>query len=273
MQHGDEKLLRFHFDRWRLTADGEAFHTRSAVLQPVSYRGVPAMLKIVREEEERQGIALLKRWNGNGAVRVLELDGDGVLMERACGSGSLAEMARRGQDDEASMIICSVVAMLHSLPKTAMSELIALPNRFESLRRNAATYGGVIETAASVADGLLAAPEDTVVLHGDIHHGNILDAGPRGWLAIDPKGLVGERGFDFANIFCNPDSFVACSPDRLARQATVVAKAAALDRDRLLRWIAAWSALSAVWHIEDGSNAKTAITVAKNAVSMLGRNL
>jgi hypothetical protein len=42
-------------------------------------------------------------------------------------------------------------------------------------------------------------------LHGDIHHDNILDFGRRGWLAIDPKRLFGERGFDYANLFCNPD--------------------------------------------------------------------
>jgi streptomycin 6-kinase len=69
-----------------------------------------------------------------------------------------------------------------------------------------------------------------VVLHGDIHHGNILDAGQRGWLAIDPKGLIAERGFDFANMFCNPDLKTAVAPRRLARQASVVAEAADLDR-------------------------------------------
>jgi streptomycin 6-kinase len=43
--------------------------------------------------------------------------------------------------------------------------------------------------------------------------------GPRGWLAIDPKGLCGERGFDFVNIFCNPDFALATAPGRLVRQA------------------------------------------------------
>lgn len=43
------------------------------------------------------------------------------------------------------------------------------------------------------------------VLHGDLHHGNVLDFGPLGWLAIDPKGLHGESGFDYANILSNPD--------------------------------------------------------------------
>jgi streptomycin 6-kinase len=46
---------------------------------------------------------------------------------------------------------------------------------------------------AATARELLAKPSEVVVLHGDIHRGNVLDFGPRGWLASDPKGLVGER--------------------------------------------------------------------------------
>jgi aminoglycoside/hydroxyurea antibiotic resistance kinase len=54
------------------------------------------------------------------------------------------------------------------------------------------------------------------VLHGDLHHGNVLDFGLRGWLAIDPKGLLGERGFDFANIFTNPISPIRGAASRVA---------------------------------------------------------
>jgi streptomycin 6-kinase len=52
---------------------------------------------------------------------------------------------------------------------------------------------------------LLATPHRIGVLHGDLHHASVLDFGARGWLAIDPKSLTGERGFEFANIFINPD--------------------------------------------------------------------
>jgi streptomycin 6-kinase len=55
---------------------------------------------------------------------------------------------------------------------------------------------------------LLANLSEVVVLHGDIHRCNVLDFGHRGWLASDPKGLVGERYCDLANLFCNPD--LAC---------------------------------------------------------------
>jgi streptomycin 6-kinase len=65
-------------------------------------------------------------------------------------------------------------------------------------------HGGILRIAAETAADLLATQRDVVVLHGDMHHENILKFSSRGWLAIDPKGLVGERGFDYANIFCKP---------------------------------------------------------------------
>ena len=72
------------------------------------------------------------------------------------------------------------------------------------------------------------------MLHGDLHHDNVLDFGERGWLAIDPKRLLGERGFDFANIFTNPDLAdptrpVATEPGRFGRRLEVIAEAAAKE--------------------------------------------
>ncbi len=95
-------------------------------------------------------------------------------------------------------------------------------------------HGGILAEAAATARELLAESREIDVLHGDLHHGNILDIGPRGWLAIDPKRLLGDRGFEFANIFCNPDLETATELKRLSRQASVVAEAAVLDRTRLL---------------------------------------
>jgi streptomycin 6-kinase len=256
--------------RWGLTQDGEPITTRSSTLLPVRRDGVPAMLKIAREAEERRGGALLGWWGGVGAVRVLAKEGDALLIERALGGASLVGMARSGRDDEASRVICAAAADLHAprnrpFPPT----LVPLPSWFRELEPAAAQHGGVLRRAAATARELLAAPRDVVVLHGDLHHGNVLNAGPRGWLAIDPKGLLGERGFDFANIFCNPDLGVATAPGRLARQADVVSRAAGLERGRLLKWVLAYAGLSAAWTLGDGDDARLALTVAEAAASEL----
>jgi streptomycin 6-kinase len=90
-------------------------------------------------------------------------------------------------------------------------------------------------------------------------------------LAIDPKGLVGERGFDHANIFCNPDDRIATMPGRLSRQIGVVAKAADLESKRLLSWVLAWAGLSAAFSLEDQVAADTALKVAELAAAELNR--
>ncbi len=108
-----------------------------------------------------------------------------------------------------------------------------------------------------------------MVLHGDIHHNNVLDFGPRGWLAIDPWGYVGERAYDYANIFKNPDiSFM--SKAHLGRRLSSVAMKARLDRDRLLRWVYAHAGLSAAWAIEDDTDPSTALALLDVAGAEIG---
>ncbi|CNC61796.1 aminoglycoside phosphotransferase family protein [Yersinia intermedia] len=263
--------LHHYFERWQLAADGAAFHTPSSWLQPVLYRNRPAMLKIAMTKDECLGAQLMVWWGGDGAARVLEQEEDAILLERISGLRSLLEMARGGQDDEASRIICHVVARLHAQDRPQRPELPTLSSQFRSLKITAKTQGGIFADAAFIAEKLLTEPQEITVLHGDIHHANILDAGPRGWLAIDPKGLIGERGFDFANIFCNPNFVVATSPGRLIRQVDIIAETAALDRCRLLAWIVAWAGLSAAWHIESEANPDTALAVANIALNALHR--
>jgi streptomycin 6-kinase len=142
----------------------------------------------------------------------------------------------------------------------------------------AATHGGILRHAAETARALLDTRQEVGVLHGDLHHGNVLDFGPRGWLAIDPKRLLGERGFDFANVLRNPDAHVALAADRLAlapgrfaRQASVVAEAAQLDRTRLLQWTLAFTGLSAAWIMGDSDDPALDLAVAEIAAAELAK--
>jgi streptomycin 6-kinase len=262
-------MLTEYLVRWGLVPDGDPIVTRGSYLLPVRRAGAPAVLKVAMSEEERRGAAVMVWWGGVGAVRVLEHEGNAILMERARGGGSLAEMARGGHDDQASRIICTTAAQLHPRRDRAPPPLVPLARWFAALEPAGALHGGILSSAAAMARELLREPQDEVVLHGDLHHGNILDGGSRGWLAIDPKGLVGERGFDFANVLCNPDRDVATRPGRLARQAMVVARAAGLERGRLLQWGLAYAGLSAAWSLEDGDDPGVALAVARLAAAEL----
>jgi streptomycin 6-kinase len=266
-----------YLSRWRLESDGEPILTRSSRLLPVRMGGMPAMLKIAIEPDEKFGGLLMAWWDGQGAARVFEHEGDALLMERAMGSGtgagmgSLLEMALSGRDDEASRIICHAVARLHAPRDRPLPDLVPLAHWFRELAPAAEKQGGMLQVCAATAHELLASPQDIVVLHGDIHHGNILDFGPRGWLAIDPKRLTGERGFDYANLFCNPELATVAAPGRLVRQLDVVVEAAGLERRRLLQWIMAYAGLSAAWFLGDGDRvaAEADLAVARLAAAEL----
>ncbi len=260
-----------YLTRWRLTPEGAPIRTRSSRLLAVRWRGRPAMLKIAIEAEEQFGGILMQWWNGEGAACVYRHEGPATLMERAEGPRSLVAMARGGEDDAATRILCTAIARLHA-PRGAPPEgLVRLPDWFASLRRLAPSRGGWFAEALAVAEGLLAEERDIVPLHGDIHHGNVLDFGPRGWLAIDPKRVIGERGFDYANLFCNPDLATAADPACFAARIEIVSAMSGLARERLLRWVIAWTGLSAAWFVEDGEPCDIDEAVFGHAVRALNR--
>lgn len=266
--------LDLWMSRWGLTPDGDPFETRfHSRLAPVRQDGAAAMLKIAGHEEERRGGALMAWWAGDRAARVLAREGDALLMERLDGSGDLTAMVRSGRDDEATAILCDVAAGLHA-PRRAQppTELVPLERWHRALWPAAEAHGGTFARAAEAARRLLAEPREVVVLHGDFHHGNVLDGGPRGWLAIDPKGLVGERGFEFANLFRNPDAATALAPGRMRRQLAIVAERARLEPRRLLDWILAYAGLGAAWSLGSGhdEDVRTGLAIAEVAAGELG---
>ncbi|WP_017892688.1 aminoglycoside phosphotransferase family protein [Serratia sp. S4] len=262
-----------YMQRWQLQPDGQAFETHSSLLIPVRYQGDAAMLKIAREQEEKFGGLLMCWWQGDGAARVLAWHDDGILLERAQGRLSLAQMVRDGEDRQATAILCQVVARLHAPRAEPLPELIPLDQWFNSLWPAAQAHGGMLRLSASVAAELLTSPREQTVLHGDIHHDNVLDFAERGWLAIDPKRLYGERAFDYANIFCNPNYGIATDPEIFLCRVEQVCRLAGLDRQRLLRWILAWAGLSAAWFMEDGEAADIDFRVAEQAARALGLSL
>jgi len=268
------------FDRylalWNLLPEGMPIVTPRARLLPVRSRHGAAMLKVATDPDETYGGLLLQWWDGRGAARLFAMDGNTLLLERAQGHRSLAALARDGRDDEATHIICDVIAELHEPRGQPPRDLVPLAVWFRELEPAAASHGGLLARSAQSARFLLANPQNVGVLHGDVHHENILDFGERGWLAIDPKRVYGERGYDYAILFSNPDLSdpwppVATLPDRFARRLQIVVERSGIDRRRLLHWIIAWSGLSAAWFIGDGTDPDIDLRIAELALAELGQ--
>ena len=141
----------------------------------------------------------------------------------------------------------------------APPDLQPLRTRFASLFKKAkadrdAGEPSLYVEAADIADRLLDTPHAVAPLHGDLHHDNILH-GARGWLAIDPKGVLGDPGFDAANMFYNPleRDDLCLDPERIAHMAEIFAKTLGQTPAAILDHGIAWGCLSAAWHHEDGN--------------------
>lgn len=233
---------------WGAAPTGEVWSTPTSVLAAGVLAGRPVVAKLPLVEEERRGGRLMAWWSEHGGLPVLGLDGDVLLMARADGGRDLAAWASGGRDAEATAAVVGVASTLHAVP--APPGLIALSTWFRALT-GAPQADPLLARCAVLARGLLDAtpPREVVALHGDLHHGNVLDTGD-GWAAIDPKGLLGHRAFDFANLLLNPDEATAL--DRLDDRLTDVATLAGLPEPVLRDWTAAWCGLSLAW--SDGTD-------------------
>ena len=240
--------MRRRLAAWGVTPSGPGLRTPSSELMPGTFQGRPVMLKIALVEEEARGAALLQWWGGRGAARVLVRDDRATLMERATGTGELAALAASGQDATATDILVRATLALHDHPAPTSRDGVRLVSLHDWFRDLLATGSddSLLQRAAELADRLLCGTttQDIVVLHGDIHHGNVLDFGDR-WAVIDPKGLIGHRAFDFANILCNPTEAVALAT--LADRIGTISRQANLAPAVLVEWTIAWCGLSLLW--------------------------
>lgn len=271
--HGAEAAL---LQRWHLTPDGDPVTTASSMLLPaLTDHGTPVMVKLSHSEEEARGGLLMAAWGGVGAARVLATMDTALLLERATGHADLSAMVTAGADDAATRILCRAAARLHARSGDVLAvnpppPLIGLERWFRELFVQA-DESVLNRRGAELARALLDSPQEEVVLHGDLHHGNVLDFGGRGWLAIDPKGLHGERAFEYCNLLCNPSHERALAPGRLERQFAVVTDAAGLEPVRFAQWLVAWCALSSTWfRIDEGpALAASAAEIGERALELL----
>lgn len=252
-------------DEWKILSADFMTETFSSVIWKVTQAdGTVAVVKDVKQfddmEDELRGAHLLAWRRGNGLVRLLGWHGNAMLLEYA-GERHLSEGLDEATDMAATEIAAQVMQSLHSasdLP--APAELQPLSERFAALfakaeRDRAAELSSPYVEAAGVAQRLLDDARDIRPLHGDLHHDNIL-FGARGWLAIDPKGVLGDPGFDAANLFYNPleRDDLCLAPDRIARMANVFSHSMRQDPRRLLDHAFAYGCLSAAWHCDDGNS-------------------
>jgi streptomycin 6-kinase len=179
------------------------------------------------DEADHEGDALAL-WNGDGAVRLLRRDGArrALLIERARPGTDIAALP----EDEANAAAVSVARRLWR-PARRGEPFRSIAER---VPRDLASAGS--HPLVSVARSLFASMSfaETTLLHGDYHHYNVLRSGD-GYVAIDPKPLVGEPEFDVAPFLWNPIGEQPPTIEQTERRINAFA-AAGLDRRRMRKW-------------------------------------
>ncbi len=239
-----------------------SFHWVAAVSRD---DGTPAVLKLTppASEHQQSEAAALTAWAGRGAVRLLGYDPErgALLLQRAQPCRMLRDFVP-ARDPVATTVLAGVMRELHSVPPPAQG-VPPLRNVRTSFERHLRARAGeaplprrLVEHALSLFDDLLGEDGPHVLLHGDLHHDNVLgdDTTPGGWLAIDPHGWVGPRGFDVGAMLYNPDPY-QCSDELLGlvpQRIDQLADELAMPHDRVVAWGLVMAVLSQVWSVEDG---------------------
>ncbi len=206
--------------------------------------GTPAIVKGLKPikdiADELRGADYLVWRNGRGAVRLLGRENNLMLLEYA-GERMLSHIVAEHGDYRATEIAAELMAKLYAASEEPLpSALLPIRDRFAALfqrardDQNAGCQTDYVH-AAIIADQMMSNASELRGLHGDLHHENIMFSS-RGWLVIDPVGLVGEVGFGAANMFYDPaDRDDLClDPRRIAQMADAFSRALDVDPRRLL---------------------------------------
>lgn len=231
------------------------------------------ILKIgVPHRELKSEIAALKLFNGNGACQLLESDEERgmFLLERLSPGTMLSELE---DDDERTHIAVDVMQRMESTSLLAKSEqqavrlqnFIQLSDWFNELKNVRPHFEGgtgpfpkeIFERVESFLPELFA-DKDVKLIHGDFHHFNILKSEERGWLVIDPKGVIGPVGYEVGPLMINPwDSLSDGIRPALSliegfrvqteRRIGILSERLGWEREKIIQWAMAHAVLSAWW--------------------------
>lgn len=212
----------------------------------------------------------LKLFNGDGACQLLECDEERglVLLERLKPGIMLSELE---DDDECTHIAADVMQKIwREAPEN--SKFIQLSNWFDGLKKIRPHFNGgtgpiekeLLERVESFLPELFA-DQDIKLMHGDFHHYNILRS-ERGWLVIDPKGVIGPAGYEIGPFMLNPRNSLSDGNSfqiKTERRVSILSERLGWERRKILNWATAHAVLSAWWSVEDNMDSGYSMQCAK----------
>ncbi|MFE5024374.1 aminoglycoside phosphotransferase family protein [Streptomyces sp. NPDC056656] len=241
-------------ERWDLRVDGPAMHGMAALVLPVVRGdGTPAAVKFQSLDEETEGEPVaLRVWDGDGAVRLLDHDdATGTMLLERLDSGRMLDSVENSR--KAVLVIAELLARLTSAPAPegmrrladiAADMLAQVPSALAAVA-DPADRALLADCAAAVRE--VAGEAGDRLLHWDLHFENVLAAEREPWLAIDPKPLAGDPGFDLKPAIDN-----RFDADEVVWRFDAMSGVLGLDRERARAWTLGRVLQDSLWEIEDG---------------------
>ena len=246
----------------------------------------------VPNREMKSEMAALRLFNGEGACRLLEYDDERywMLLERLNPGAMLSTLE---DDEEATRIAAEVMKKIwrtpplesdsslsdvHQQADGLQSQFIQLSDWFNGLKQLRPMFNGgtgpfnekLVERVENSVKDFFVENHMPVLMHGDFHHFNILSS-ERGWLVIDPKGVIGPAGYEVGPFMINPWSDFSDGSKirlRVKRRIDILHEHLGFERERILEWSLAHAVLSAWWGIEDNTGWESALQFAELLASL-----
>ncbi|MCP3821117.1 aminoglycoside phosphotransferase family protein [Streptomyces sp. A3M-1-3] len=272
-------------ERWSLRPTGPSMYGAASLVLPVERAdGTAAALKMQLLDEESEGEPVaLRVWGGDGAVQLLEHDAETgtMLLEwlggtsQAEGSGGeLRHLSSVDDDRQAVQILAELLARLTAVPAPpglrrlgdiAAAMLDDVPQALDALE-DADERRLLADCAAAVRE-VAGEPGDRL-LHWDLHFDNVLAGVREPWLAIDPKPLAGDPGFDLMPALWN--RFDASA---VRWRFDLMTEVLGLDRERARAWTLGRVLQNSLWALEDGVDGEQELSEEQAEVArvLLGR--
>ena len=242
---------------WRVTIE-RTLATDTSVIVHGRRADQAVVLKVVKQpgDEWRCG-EVAAQFSGRGVVQVYDYAEGAALFERLDPGEPLAVLSKSGRDDEATEILAMLLGRMAPLDPPEWCPTV------QSLGAAFARYAAsgdervpraLVEPAQRIYSELSVTERNPALLHGDLHHYNVLSDRARGWCAVDPKGVVGELEYEIGAALRNPidrpDLFAKL--DVVERRLDQFGLVLGVDVGRARGWCFAQAVLSAIWSIEDG---------------------
>jgi streptomycin 6-kinase len=255
MDHEVQRRLQDRVRAWNVSVEKTHETERSAFVRGTR-GGDAVVIKIAkhRDDEWRAG-ETLQRFGGRGVIPVLESTEGATLLPRLEPGTPLASVCRK-DDEKATEILADVIRRLFPAQVGGWPLVQDWAGSFDRYLRGSDTAipRDLAAEAQRVYLDLCATQRDVRLLHGDLHHDNVLFDATRGWVAIDPKGVIGETEFETGAALRNPIELPELFTDPHVIDARVrrFSGELTLDESRVVAWASTQAVLAAIWLIEDG---------------------